>query len=124
MLYEDVAIAADMKQANIPVLKKILWLIASSVPFQVNIEKMSRELGISKQYVYQYVDHLDTAGLINAVPYGGTGYRSVRKPANSAFSISAFVYPRPRNANPNSSAGLRAQSAPCFTRKPAVDYVL
>jgi predicted AAA+ superfamily ATPase len=43
VLYEDVAVAADMKQANIPVLKKILWLIASSVPFQVNIEKMSRE---------------------------------------------------------------------------------
>lgn len=90
-LYEDVAIAADIKQVNIPVLKKILWLIASSVPFQVNIEKMSRELGISKQYVYQYIDHLCAAGLINAVPHGGTGYRTVRKPAKILMSNSNLL---------------------------------
>lgn len=92
VLYEDIAIAADMKQANIPVLKKILWLVASSVPFQVNIEKMSRELGISKQYVYEYIDHLDTAGLINAVPYGGTGYRTVRKPAKILMANSNLLF--------------------------------
>jgi predicted AAA+ superfamily ATPase len=92
VLYEDVAVAADMKQANIPVLKKILWLIASSVPFQVNIEKMSRELGISKQYVYQYIDHLDAAGLINAVPHEGTGYKTVRKPAKILMANSNLLF--------------------------------
>lgn len=92
VLYEDVAIAADMKQANIPVLKKILWLIASSVPFQVNIEKMSRELGISKAYVYQYIDHLDAAGLINAVPHEGNGYKTVRKPAKILMSNSNLLF--------------------------------
>lgn len=92
VLYEDIAIAADMKQANIPVLKKILWLIASSVPFQVNIEKMSRELGISKQYVYEYINHLDAAGLINAVPYGGTGYRTIRKPAKILMANSNLLF--------------------------------
>lgn len=92
VLYEDVAIAADMKQVNIPVLKKILWLIASSVPFQVNIEKMSRELGISKQYVYQYIEHLDAAGLIHAVFHGGTGYKTVRKPAKILMSNSNLLF--------------------------------
>ncbi len=92
VLYEDVAIAADMKQANIPVLKKIIWLIASSVPFQVNIEKMSRELGISKQYVYEYINHLDAAGLINAVPHGGTGYKTVRKPAKILMANSNLLF--------------------------------
>ena len=92
VLYEDVAIAADMKQANIPVLKKIIWLIASSVPFQVNIEKMSRELGISKQYVYEYINHLDAAGLIHAVPYGGAGYRTMRKPAKILMANSNLLF--------------------------------
>ncbi|MFA6292650.1 MAG: AAA family ATPase, partial [Victivallales bacterium] len=46
VIYEDIAVAGDMKQSNIPVLKKILWLIASTVPLQVNIDKMSREFGI------------------------------------------------------------------------------
>jgi len=92
VLYEDVAIAADIKQANIPVLKKILWLIASSVPFQVNIEKMSRELGISKAYVYQYIDHLDAAGLINAVPHEGVGYKTIRKPAKILMSNSNLLF--------------------------------
>jgi len=92
VLYEDVAVAADMRQANIPVLKKILWLIASSVPFQVNIEKMSRELGISKEYVYQYINHLDTAGLINAVPHEGIGYKTARKPAKILMANSNLLF--------------------------------
>lgn len=105
VLYEDVAIAGDMKQANIPVLKKILWLIAGSVPFQVNIEKMSRELGISKAYVYQYIDHLDAAGIINAVPGEGAGYKTVRKPAKMLMSNSNLLFAVNRAAMSESERG-------------------
>ncbi len=92
VLYEDVAIAGDMKQSNIPVLKKILWLIASSVPFQVNIQKMSKELGISKEYVYRYLEYLDRAGIINAVDAEGKGYKTVRKPAKLLMANSNLLF--------------------------------
>ncbi len=49
-------------------------------------------LGISKAYVYQYIDHLDAAGLINAVPHEGTGYKTVRKPAKILMANSNLLF--------------------------------
>ena len=80
VISEDIAAAADMKQSSIPALRKILWLIASSSPFLVNIDKMSREIGISKEYLYNYIDYLHRTGMINAIPPEGKGYRLLRKP--------------------------------------------
>jgi predicted AAA+ superfamily ATPase len=91
-IYEDIAIAGDMKQSNIPVLKKILWLIASTVPFQVNIDKMSREFGISKEYVYNYLEYLDRAGMINSIASDGKGYRLVRKPSKILMANSNLLF--------------------------------
>ena len=81
VIYEDVAVVGQMKQRNLPVLKKILWVIANSSPFLVNIDKMSREIGVSKEYVYRYLDYLDRAGIIHAVAPLRRGYKTVRKPS-------------------------------------------
>jgi len=81
VLYEDIPSAIGIKMANIPVLKKLLWLLATSQPFTPNIEKMSRELKISKEYIYSYLDALERAGLIAGVLPAETGYRLVRKPS-------------------------------------------
>lgn len=79
-LYEDVAAMGNLKRSNILVLKKMLWLVASSGSFTVNIEKMSRELKLSKEYVYSYLEYLEGAGLISCLRPGGKGYASARKP--------------------------------------------
>ena len=79
-LYEDVAAMGNLKRSNILVLKKMLWLIASSGSFTVNIEKMSRELKLSKEYVYSYLEYLEGAGLISCLRPGGKGYALARKP--------------------------------------------
>lgn len=92
VIYEDIAIAGDMTQSNIPVLKKLLWLIASRVPFSVNIDKMSRELGISKEYVYKYLEYLDRAGMINPIASEGTGYRLVRKPSKILMANTNLLF--------------------------------
>ena len=80
VLYEDVAAMGNLKRSNIIMLKKILWLIASSGSFTVNIEKMSRELKLSKEYVYSYLEYLEGAGLISCLRPGGKGYVLARKP--------------------------------------------
>ena len=81
VLYEDIPSATGTRTASIPVLKRILWLIATSQPFTPNIEKMSRELKISKTYIYTYLDFLERAGLLSGFLPAETGYRLVRKPA-------------------------------------------
>lgn len=80
VLYEDVAVIGGVRGANIRVIRKILWLIATSSPFFVNIEKMGRELKISKEYLYQYLEYLESAGLMIALRPGGKGYKPIRKP--------------------------------------------
>ncbi len=80
VLYEDVAIMGDIKKSKIAVLKKMLWLIASASPFIVNIDKISRDLGISKDYVYAYFEYLEGAGLIYCLRPGGKGFALARKP--------------------------------------------
>jgi predicted AAA+ superfamily ATPase len=92
VIYEDVAIAGDIKQSNIPVLKKMLWIIASSVPFLVNIHRMSRELGISKEYVYHYIEYLDRAGMILPIPSEGKGYRLARKPSKILMANTNLLF--------------------------------
>jgi len=80
VLYEDVAALGGVRGANIRVIRKILWLIATSSPFFVNIEKMGRELKISKEYLYQYLEYLENAGLMISLRPGGKGYKPIRKP--------------------------------------------
>ena len=80
VLYEDVVIDGKVKASNVPVLKKILWLLATSSSFTLNINKMSREIGISREYVYEYIGYLEVAGLIHCLRPAGKGYSLVRKP--------------------------------------------
>jgi predicted AAA+ superfamily ATPase len=81
VLYEDIPVVIGMKAANVPVLKRILWLIATSQPFTPNIERMSRNLTTSKEYVYTYLDSLERAGLLSGFLTSETGYRLARKPS-------------------------------------------
>lgn len=80
VIYEDVAAMGNLKRSNILILKKMLWLIATAGSFMVNIEKMSRELTLSKEYVYSYLEYLEGAGLISCLRPGGKGYALARKP--------------------------------------------
>lgn len=81
VLYEDIPAATGIKTANVPVLKRILWLLATSQPFTPNIERMSRDMRISKAYIYIYLDFLERAKLLSGLLPAETGYRLVRKPS-------------------------------------------
>ena len=81
VLYEDIPSAIGVRVTNIPILKKMLWLIATSQTFVPNIERMSRDLKISKEFVYTYLEALERARLLNGILRAEIGYRMVRKPS-------------------------------------------
>ncbi|MDA3863720.1 MAG: AAA family ATPase, partial [Deltaproteobacteria bacterium] len=62
------------------VLKKLLWIIASSEPFSPNISRLAKDLRVSRESIYNYLEYLTKAGLIMSVHHGGKGLRSERKP--------------------------------------------
>jgi predicted AAA+ superfamily ATPase len=81
VLYEDIPATLGVRAGKVPVLKRILWLVATSQPFSPNIEKMSRDLATSKEYIYTYLDALERAALLLDLLPAEVGYRLVRKPA-------------------------------------------
>ena len=81
VLYEDIAVIGNLKTNSIAVLKKLLWIVATSTSFTVNIERLSRDLGTAKEYIYYYLEYLEDTGLLNAVHTEGKGLKLARKPA-------------------------------------------
>ena len=80
VLFEDVAVVYNLRQTTLPILKRILWLVATSNGLIPNIDKISRELGISREMVYNCLEYLSSSGLLNNVAPHGKGNNLIRKP--------------------------------------------
>jgi len=55
----DLALIFDIKPINLIKLKKLIYLICSSEPFELNITKLSQKIEISRNYLYQYLYYLE-----------------------------------------------------------------
>jgi uncharacterized protein len=80
VLFEDIAVIYNLKQTSLPVLKKLLWLVATSKGLVPNIDRISKDLRISREMVYNCLEYLKSSGLINDVYPTGKGMKLVRKP--------------------------------------------
>jgi predicted AAA+ superfamily ATPase len=80
VLFEDVAVVYNLKQTTLPILKKLVWLVATSNGLIPNIDKMSKNLGISRELVYNCLEYLGHSGLLNDVFPHGKGNNLIRKP--------------------------------------------
>jgi len=81
VLYEDIPATTGMRFSGIPALKKILYEISTSPPFELNIDRLANNLGIARPTVYAYLQHLEQARLIIKVMPKGAGASLTRKPA-------------------------------------------
>jgi hypothetical protein len=61
-------------------LKKLLSILAESVPFQPNISELARKLNISRDSIYDYLKYLEKALLINTIHSKGKGVSLLQKP--------------------------------------------
>jgi len=81
VLFEDVAVVYNLRQTTLPILKRLLWLVATSGGLIPNVDKMSKNLGISRELVYNCLEYLGNSGLLNDVFPCGKGNVFIRKPA-------------------------------------------
>ena len=77
---EDLTSEFAISAGKVNTLKKILWIVSSTVPLQLNIESLSRSLGIAKASTYHFLDCLVHGRLLQTVAAAGTGVKSTRKP--------------------------------------------
>jgi len=80
VLFEDVATIYNLKQTTLPILKKILWLVATSNGLIPNIDKMSKNLAVSREMIYNCLEYLNSSGLLSMLFFSGKGNSLIRKP--------------------------------------------
>lgn len=81
VLYEDIPATTGIRFSGVPVLKKIINEIVTSPPYELNIDRLANNIGVSRQTIYTYLDHLERAGLLIRVMPPGAGATLTRKPA-------------------------------------------
>ncbi len=61
-------------------LKKLLNIICESEPFELNITKISANIGVSRNTLYSYLNHLEKSALLNIVADNKKGVTALSKP--------------------------------------------
>lgn len=94
----DIPQFADFNVASVQKLKKLLFVLAQSVPFKPNYSKLERDLGISRNLLPNYMRLLEKAGLISLLPEKAKSIKQLEKiekvylqNPNLAYSLSSDV---------------------------------
>lgn len=75
----DIPSFAKMNITSSAKLKKLLYVVAQSVPFKPNYSVLERELGISRNILPDYLMYLEKAQLITMVREKATGIKVLQK---------------------------------------------
>ena len=75
----DIPQFAEFNTASIQKLKKLLYMLAQSVPFKPNYSKLERDLDIRRSTLPSYMHLLEKAGLISLLPEKSDGIKLLEK---------------------------------------------
>lgn len=80
LLETDLPQAGHIELRQINKLKKLISFLALSSPSRVNIQKIATNTEISRPKVYEYLENLYQARLLNLVRGADSGYKIISKP--------------------------------------------
>jgi hypothetical protein len=90
----DLSYIASYNSGTAVKVKKLLGVVAESVPFKPNIAALARKLDLSRDSVYHYIYQLKDARLLNTLSIEGKGVSTLQKPdkiflenSNLAFAL-------------------------------------
>lgn len=90
----DIPTYAEIPVASAIKLKRLMYVLANSVPFKPNYSKLSRELEIGRNQLPEYIDYLEKACLFNSLKEKGASDTIIEKVeklylnnSNIAFAI-------------------------------------
>ncbi len=76
----DLPLITNIESKSINKLKKLLYLLSISTPFEPNITKLSELIETTRQTVLVYLQALEDARLINQLRSDARGYKTMTKP--------------------------------------------
>ena len=80
IIYEDIPSLFDIRHRGIQQIRRLLYILANSKPFTVNVSELARELEMSRDSLYQYLDYLSKSHVTNATSPASKGKAARRKP--------------------------------------------
>lgn len=80
ILETDLPYINKIELQQIVKLKKLLYMLAINVPFIPNITDIAKATNISRPKVYEYLEHLESAKIINSIRSKEKGYNIMSKP--------------------------------------------
>lgn len=92
VIFEDIAVVYQLRQTTLPVLKKLLWLVATTDGLTPNIDNISSSLGVSREMIYNCLEYLNQSGLIHNLYPAGDGMKLIRKPGKIYLSNSNLLH--------------------------------
>jgi len=92
ILDTDIAYVEGFTPSTALKLKKLLAVLADSVPFQPNVAELARKLGISRDSIYHYLKYLEKGLLIMSLHAEGKGVSLLQKPEKLYLENTNFAY--------------------------------
>ncbi len=92
ILEVDLPFVNRIEARQISKIKKLLYLLAVGVPFTPNIAKLAEATDISRPRLYEYLENLQDARLLNLVRSQGRGYEVLTKPDKIYLENSNLMY--------------------------------
>ncbi len=92
VIYEDIGGFYSLKTPNIPVLKKILYFIASSSPGGFSINQLASSLGKDHTVTSEYLEMLRESGLLRYLLNDKQGHSLIRNAEKIYFNNSNLAY--------------------------------
>jgi predicted AAA+ superfamily ATPase len=92
VLYEDITVNFSLKPGTVTVLKKVLWLVATSNGLSPVMDKISKNIGVSRELIYHAFELLEYAGLIKNIYPHAKGMKLVRKPGKVYMDNTNLLY--------------------------------
>ena len=89
---DDIPKYADMPVASAVKLKRLMYVLAKSVPFKPNYSNLSRDLEIGRNQLPDYISYLEKSGLFNALPAKGSGDAILNKIEKIYLNNSNIAY--------------------------------
>jgi len=92
ILEVDLPYISGIEIRQIAKIKKLLYMLAVTLPFAPNIVKLSEATEISRPKLYEYLEHLQDAKLLNLLRRRGRGYAILTKPDKIYLENGNLVY--------------------------------
>ena len=92
ILEVDLPLVNRVEPRQVSKIKKLLYLLSVGVPFVPNIAKLAESTEISRPRLYEYLEKLQDARLLNLVRSQGRGYEVLTKPEKILLENSNLMY--------------------------------